>query len=332
MRTVPMCFSIFQSPRFRVHTLAHLWNGSFHSWTRRYTSKAKLHDPRIQGIEGAGLKKWTRRPVTTKTEGTNKTTRSSKASSVRHDILDETVSTTTNLIIDKTDISQFQKIQYCDIRQQIAENKELAKLLTIIVFDLETSGFSRENERIIEFALQILHGGANSTFQTLVNPERYVANAHIHGITSNMVNKPDVPRMKDLIPILLQYVRSHQKPGGHVLWVAHNARCFDVPFLLKEFSRCSIDVPSNWLYLDSLPLAREVLKSEGMKTTRASLQAIREHYNIPLVGSAHRAMSDVKCLSLILQRITYDLKLSVPDLVERSFSSSDLISQKKKKS
>ena len=71
-------------------------------------------------------------------------------------------------------------------------------------------------------------------------------------------------RMKDLIPILLQYVRSHQKPGGHVLWVAHNARCFDVPFLLKEFSRCSIDVPSNWLYLDSLPLAREVLKSEGL--------------------------------------------------------------------
>lgn len=48
------------------------------------------------------------------------------------------------------------------------------------------------------------------------------------------------------------------------MWVAHNARCFDVPFLLKEFSRCSIDVPSNWLYLDSLPLAREVLKSEGL--------------------------------------------------------------------
>lgn len=69
--------------------------------------------------------------------------------------------------------------------------------------------------------------------------------------------------MEELIPLLLQYVRSREKPDGYILWVAHNARTFDVPFLLKEFSRCSTEVPPNWLFVDTLPLAREMIKSKG---------------------------------------------------------------------
>lgn len=72
--------------------------------------------------------------------------------------------------------------------------------------------------------------------------------------------------MGDLIPILLRYVGSRQKPGGCVVLVAHNARGFDVPFLIKEFSRCSFDIPPNWLFVDTLPLAREVMKSGGLST------------------------------------------------------------------
>lgn len=73
-------------------------------------------------------------------------------------------------------------------------------------------------------------------------------------------------RMEELIPILLQYVRSRQKPGGYVVWIAHNARCFDVPFLINELRRCSYSVPSNWLFIDTLPLAREVMKSGGISS------------------------------------------------------------------
>jgi len=71
-------------------------------------------------------------------------------------------------------------------------------------------------------------------------------------------------RMEDLIPILLQYVRSREKPGGHVLFVAHNARCFDVPFIMNELRRYSVNIPPNWLFLDTLPLARELMKSGGL--------------------------------------------------------------------
>lgn len=69
--------------------------------------------------------------------------------------------------------------------------------------------------------------------------------------------------MEDLIPILLQYVKSRQKPGGYIMFVAHNARSFDVPFLINEFGRCSYEVPQNWLFMDTLTLARELVKSGG---------------------------------------------------------------------
>lgn len=69
--------------------------------------------------------------------------------------------------------------------------------------------------------------------------------------------------MKELIPILLQFIKSRQKPDGYVLLVAHNARTFDVPFLLKEFSRCSVDIPLNWLFFDNILLARQLMKSTG---------------------------------------------------------------------
>ncbi|KAM6597831.1 hypothetical protein CsatA_008355 [Cannabis sativa] len=329
MIIAPMNLSIFHGSRCRVNTLAHLWSGSLHSWTWRNITTSKLHDPKVPGIGGGNTKKWTRRPITTKTEGSINSPQTSKLSSIRHEVLDETISATSSaLSIGKTEISQFQKLQYCEVQKE-ESYESLANLLTIICFDIETTGFSRDSDCVIEIALQVLRGGKNSTFQTLVNPNKFVPNTKVHGITSSMVNRRDVPRMKDLIPILLQYVSSHQMPGGKVLLVAHNARTFDVPFLISEFSRCSIEVPSDWLFLDTLPLARELMKIEGSK--KASQKDLMEHFQIKREGDAHRAESDVKGLTLILRRLTFDLKLSTLDLLERSFSASDLINQKKKK-
>lgn len=69
--------------------------------------------------------------------------------------------------------------------------------------------------------------------------------------------------MEELIPKLKQYVKSREKLGGFVVFVAHNARAFDLPFLVMEFRRCSEEIPPNWLFLDTLPLAREMKKSGG---------------------------------------------------------------------
>lgn len=194
MRTAPMCFSIFRVPRCRIHTLTNFWE-SFHSLGRDYgnTLQFRMLSSKASGIEGGYSKRWTRRPITTKSEG-NKTTQSSKPSQLYDESFNLKISTSNTVKVNKTEINEIQRTQCFDIRQKIAEDKELAKLVTLIVFDIETTGFSRELERIIEIALLDLHGGKNSMFQTLVNPDKYVPNAHVHGISTNMVCRPDVPR------------------------------------------------------------------------------------------------------------------------------------------
>ncbi|THG09585.1 hypothetical protein TEA_022255 [Camellia sinensis var. sinensis] len=295
MRTVAMNFPILQVPRFRIHALASSCFESFHSLSRTggNNSSFRILGCSTHGLEGGhSSRRWSRRPITTKTEGRNKKTLTSKTSNLRQEISDGSIATSNKLNINKSEMSEFQRTQCCDIKQNIGESRDLFGLVTVIVFDIETTGFSRVNDGIIEIALQDLQGGENSTFQTLVNPERYVPNTSVHGISTQMVSKPGVPRMKDLIPILMQFVKSRQKPNGPVLWIGHNAR---------------------------LKLPQKV-----------SLEALREYYQIPLIGSAHRAMSDVYTLSMIVQRLSFDLKLPVAGFIEKSFSASDLSNVKKK--
>lgn len=154
----------------------------------------RLFCSKTYGSEGGYSKRWIRRPVSTKTDGRSKTAWREKASSIRQEVLEGTVSTSAAVDVNRTETSELQNVRRCDIQQNVAENKDIAKIVTVIVFDIETTGFSRENERIIEIALQDIAGGANSTFQSLINPDRYVPNAHVHGITTRMVNRPDIPR------------------------------------------------------------------------------------------------------------------------------------------
>lgn len=333
MRKVAMCFSLLQFPRYRIHTLANSWWETFPILNRRagITSSFKVLGSGNYGPEGRQYRRYSRQIITSKTEGRKKDSLSSKGN-IKDEILEEALST--NLNTCKSSLTEVERTQVLDIRQKIAENKELAKLVSFIAFDIETTGFSRTEDRIIEIALQDLAGGKNSTFQTLVNPKCYVPNSHVHGISTHMVNKPDVPRMEDLIPILLQYIKSRQKPGGFVVLIAHNARNFDVPFLTEEFSRCSHEIPPDWLFVDTLPLAREVMKSKGFKgALKLSLQALGETFKIPSRGSAHRALADVQMLSLIFQKITFELKLSGSSIIKKySFSDLELKNSKKKKS
>ncbi|CAN1219657.1 Exonuclease DPD1, chloroplastic/mitochondrial [Linum perenne] len=329
MRTSPMCFSILQAPRCGFLALTSLWQEGFRSsnrTSRRFTLIGSKHNALT---EGGYSRRWIRsKPIEENRKPVETTTRLDA---------EEALSSSATLSVNKAEeLGEFIPFGPCDIRLQLAQSKDLAKLLTVIVFDLETTGFSRTTERIIEIAFQDLGGGENSTFETLVNPERFVSNSYIHGITNDMVTKPGVPRMRELIPILLQFVESRRKPDGYVLMVAHNGRTFDVPFLKSEFERCNVDFPSSWRFCCTLALARQALKLEDSKTsTKVSLEALKQRYKIISEGNAHRAMSDVKALSLILQRLTFELKIPLSGLVESSFTASELgksVSKKEKPS
>ncbi|WCJ43011.1 Polynucleotidyl transferase ribonuclease H-like superfamily protein [Euphorbia peplus] len=342
MKTLTACFSILQVPRCKLQSLAYFWQESFYSLPGKCAnlSKFRLLSSKSDGYKGSYAYKgsYSRKSIGNYSRSIGKkpdelTTDSSKSASYTHETWDEAVSTSATLNVNKAEISELHKLQYTDIQPKVVENKETANV-TVIVFDIETTGFSRDKDRIIEIALQDLQGGENSTFQSLVNPgSRSIPNSHVHGITSHMVKRPGVPSMEELIPILLQYIRSRQKKGGYVMLVAHNSRSFDVHFLNNEFKRYGFDIPPDWLFVDTLPLAREWMKSQGSETpTKTSLQALCNTFQIKFVGTAHRAMADVNALSLVFQRLSLDLKLSPVKLVELSFTASDLSSAKKKNS
>lgn len=195
---------------------------------------------------------------------------------------------------------------------------------TVLVFDIETTGFLHKHHRIIEFALRDLSGGKNSTFETLINPQRNVPESAeaVHKIGTNLVCRPDIPRFSDVLPVLLAFVRSRQTPGKPVLWVAHKAKTFDAPFLAQEFDRCSAQIPADWLFVDSLCLARKLVKSDGKKRS-VNLEALREHYGIDVYGLPHRAMRDVTTLCQVFQKITFDLKLTYKGLMNEAIRASE---------
>ena len=103
--------------------------------------------------------------------------------------------------INNSKLHELKAVQ-CYSLPHISERKVSDWPTIIIAFDTETTGYSRQNDRIIEIDLWVLYGGKNSTFQTLVNPGMKVTNADIHGIRSDMVNRPDVPRYVLLIVLV----------------------------------------------------------------------------------------------------------------------------------
>lgn len=78
--------------------------------------------------------------------------------------------------------------------------------------------------------------------------------------------------------MLLAYVRSRQAPVKPVLWIAHNAKRFDIPFLDQEFDCCSAQVPADWLFVDSLLLTKKLKKLDGISSTSGFLYS----YNVSL--------------------------------------------------
>ena len=99
------------------------------------------------------------------------------------------------------------------------------------VVDVETTGLSPRNDRIVEIGVVVLDdsGEAEDEWSSLVNPGRSMRATFIHGLTDADVT--DAPVLADLLP------RIRATFAGRAL-VAHNAS-FDVGFLNASFARAS---------------------------------------------------------------------------------------------
>lgn len=164
----------------------------------------------------------------------------------------------------------------------------------LIAFDVETTGFNRVSDRIVEIgAVLFSDGKPERTFSSLVNPGIPMppAAAKVNHITDEMLAA--APSEEEIYPKLIDFLGDALQ--GKTLMCAHNAS-FDFDFLCNTLSRLGYN--ANIHYVDTLPIAREYLP-QLPNHKQGTLEA---HFGLTNAAS-HRAGSDAANCGHILLRL-----------------------------
>ncbi|MBR5766892.1 MAG: PolC-type DNA polymerase III [Lachnospiraceae bacterium] len=163
-----------------------------------------------------------------------------------------------------------------------------------VVFDIETTGFSAEKNKIIEIgAVKVSGGRITDRFSTFVNPGEPIPYriTQLTTITDAMVE--DAPYISEVLPGFLDFCK------GCSL-VAHNAR-FDVSFIRQK--ALDLGIETDFTFLDTVAMARALLPDLG----KFQLQHVAKALKVPL-ETHHRAVDDAGCTAEIFVRFVKMLK------------------------
>ncbi|MBR6486525.1 MAG: PolC-type DNA polymerase III, partial [Lachnospiraceae bacterium] len=163
-----------------------------------------------------------------------------------------------------------------------------------VVFDIETTGFSAEKNKIIEIgAVKVSGGRITDRFSTFVNPGEPIPYriTQLTTITDAMVE--DAPYISEVLPGFLDFCK------GCSL-VAHNAR-FDVSFIKQK--ALDLGIETDFTFLDTVAMARALLPDLG----KFQLQHVAKALKVPL-ETHHRAVDDAGCTAEIFVRFVKMLK------------------------
>ena len=185
------------------------------------------------------------------------------------------------------------------------------------VFDLETTGFSRERDDIIEISSVLLSPDGilieDSTFTSFCKPSRVIP-AYVTSLTSisnDMVQ--DSASFADVIEALLKFIDekiddynvNSNKSVPNVILVAHNGSKFDIPFLVSSIRRCQKHNLLNHRlfqnYIDTLELAKRVGQKQRAVPSNFRLNTIYQFITGNNITNAHRAYGDVQATCVLLK-------------------------------
>lgn len=164
----------------------------------------------------------------------------------------------------------------------------------IIVFDIETTGLNRVNDRITEIgAVKLKNRRIVEEFQTFVNPGIPIPEkiTELTKITDEMVS--DAPNEKDAVEEFIKF-------AGNGVLVAHNAD-FDTSFIKTVCERQGIDY--KFSFVDTLALCRAAMPN----LRNHKLDTVAKEYNLGSFNH-HRAIDDAKMLALIWLKLIVNTK------------------------
>jgi DNA polymerase III subunit epsilon len=165
-------------------------------------------------------------------------------------------------------------------------NLQLSKPIAFI--DLETTGISITNDRIIEIAIvKIAADGTRLVKRKLINPGMAIpaGSTAVHGITDEMVK--DAPSFKQVANECKQFM-DHCDIGGY------NSNRFDIPMLIEEFLRAGIEFSTE---------GRKFVDVQKIfhKMEERTLSAAYKFYCQKILEGAHSAEADAQATFEILE-------------------------------
>jgi DNA polymerase III alpha subunit (gram-positive type) len=146
-----------------------------------------------------------------------------------------------------------------------------------VVFDLETTGRSRQRDEFIALAAVILDENGieieDASFSQFVKPRNPIPPliTELTSITNNDVSLDEgFPAVGDaFIRFMLQHIDEFDDnvPINHIILVRHNAKVFNVPFLLHQM--CEHGIAASFFQngrfgfgIDTLNLARKAIRKD----------------------------------------------------------------------
>ncbi len=157
-----------------------------------------------------------------------------------------------------------------------------------VAFDIETTGLSPKNDKIIEIGAVVMKNGTEiSRYQTFVDPQQKLTKeiTDLTGITDEMLK--GAPSIKKVLPEFLEFV------GNRVL-VAHNAD-FDTAFIREACKKQNLAYTLT--SADTLVLSQNLMT----KLSRFKLNIVAAALSLPEFNH-HRAADDAVTCGLIMAK------------------------------
>lgn len=177
------------------------------------------------------------------------------------------------------------------------KGRKLDKYITdYVIFDLETTGISCVNDRVVEIsAIKVQKQRVVEEFSTLVNPEMKIPSraSLVNHIYDDMVK--NAPVFEDALADFNVFI-------GNMVLVGHNIHTFDIKFLQRDAFQYWGKVFVND-YIDTLSLARQYLP----QLSKYKLTDLAGHYHI-LTAGAHRALADCRMNQKVFEKLGEELR------------------------
>jgi DNA polymerase III subunit epsilon len=151
------------------------------------------------------------------------------------------------------------------------------------VVDVETTGLSPwRHDRIVEIAIVVIttDGSVHAEYESLVNPNRDLGPARIHGISSAEVL--EAPKFEQIAGDVIDVLRSASALAGHNI-------SFDRNFLVNEYERLGFVLPEMPCLCTYRLLGRN------------NLESVLQEFGIPFPGTAHQAIHDARATAKLIE-------------------------------